>query len=184
MDFTAISVVVVTSIWLMIPAYVPNPSAVLLGGGTPVDFGRTMRGGRRILGDGKTYKGTIMGGLVGVVAGMILHGISPFIGAPSFGEFPELVLVLIGMSYGSLLGDMAASFFKRRFGLDRGASLPIVDQFDFLAGAWLITYLMAPAWFASNFTLPVIISAIIITPILHVGVNVIGYKIGKKDVSW
>ncbi|HUU07508.1 MAG TPA: CDP-archaeol synthase, partial [Thermoplasmata archaeon] len=42
-------------LWLMLPALIPNPAAVLVGGGTPMDLGRTWRG-RRVLGDGKTWR--------------------------------------------------------------------------------------------------------------------------------
>ncbi|MFH1470329.1 MAG: CDP-archaeol synthase, partial [Candidatus Micrarchaeota archaeon] len=42
---------------LVLPAYVANASPVILGGGTPVDFGRLFYDKKRILGDGKTWKG-------------------------------------------------------------------------------------------------------------------------------
>jgi len=53
-------VAVVTAVWLMLPAYIPNNAAVLGGGGRPIDGGRTL-GGHRMLGDGKTWRGTAIG---------------------------------------------------------------------------------------------------------------------------
>ncbi|MDD1705711.1 MAG: CDP-archaeol synthase, partial [Methanoregulaceae archaeon] len=41
----------------MMPAYVPNPVAAFLGGGRPIDGGNNFRDGRRIFGDGKTWRG-------------------------------------------------------------------------------------------------------------------------------
>ncbi|HDS59894.1 MAG TPA: CDP-archaeol synthase, partial [Thermoplasmatales archaeon] len=40
------------AVWLVLPAYLANASAVVLGGGTPIDFGKTWRD-KRLLGDGK-----------------------------------------------------------------------------------------------------------------------------------
>ncbi|MFB6219607.1 MAG: CDP-archaeol synthase, partial [Halobacteriaceae archaeon] len=57
--------VVGVALWAMLPAYVPNNAAVLVGGGRPIDGGRTWRG-RRLLGDGKTWRGTAGGVAAGV----------------------------------------------------------------------------------------------------------------------
>ena len=42
------------ALWIMLPAYVPNPVAALLGGGTPIDLRKNYSDGNRIFGDGKT----------------------------------------------------------------------------------------------------------------------------------
>ena len=55
----------------MVPAYVPNPVAALCGGGTPIDFNRNYSDGRRILGDGKTYRGLVCGVLAGIAVGAL-----------------------------------------------------------------------------------------------------------------
>ena len=41
--------------WMMFPALVTGPFAVLFGGGAPIDMGKKDSKGRRILGDGKTW---------------------------------------------------------------------------------------------------------------------------------
>ncbi|MFX0001513.1 MAG: CDP-2,3-bis-(O-geranylgeranyl)-sn-glycerol synthase [Candidatus Hodarchaeota archaeon] len=45
------------SLLLIVPAYISNASMVITGGGKPIDGGRTLRDGRRILGDHKTWNG-------------------------------------------------------------------------------------------------------------------------------
>ena len=55
----------------MVPAYVPNPVAALCGGGTPIDFDRNHSDGRRLLGDGKTYRGLACGVLAGITVGAL-----------------------------------------------------------------------------------------------------------------
>jgi len=179
--------VLITAIWLMLPAYLPNNFAVLFGGGAPLDFGRTFRDGRRILGDGKTFRGTIMGTLCGMAGGLVLNYVAsskPAWGIPSFGEGGELILVLFGLSFGSMMGDILASFFKRRVGLARGAPLFLIDQLDFVFGCWVLTFLLAPGWFEQNFTILIMIIVLIVTPLLHRVTNIIGYKIKAKKEPW
>ena len=83
-----------------------------------------------------------------------------------------------------MLGDMLGSFVKRRMGLKSGAPLPLVDQLDFVAGAWLLLFLFVHTWFIEHFSLDIIITVIIITPILHLLTNYMGYRMGRKKVPW
>ena len=53
MSAAEIAVMLLVGVWVFVPALLPNSAAVVFGGGTPVDFGRSWRG-KRILGDGKT----------------------------------------------------------------------------------------------------------------------------------
>ena len=170
---------VLTAIWLMLPAYLPNTAAALIKGKTQIDFGKNFLDGRRIFGDGKTYRGFLGGALCGFVLGLVQNASAGSLGFP---YFP--VDVLVYMSAGAMLGDLIKSFFKRRVKIERGRPFPLMDQLDFVFGAWLLTYLFARPWFSSNFTLPVIITVLVITPLLHLGMNAAGYKLGKKDVWW
>ena len=61
--------IIIQALWLIIPAYIANASAVLVGGGTPIDFGKNWKDGRRILGDGKTWNGLIVGAFFGITSG-------------------------------------------------------------------------------------------------------------------
>ncbi len=166
----------------MLPAYVPNSAAAALGGGNPIDCNRTWRDGRRLLGDGKTIRGFFGGVAVGCIVGMIqimLQGISPFSLLPSLTPLPVILLAT-----GALVGDMVKSFFKRRAGIERGGAWPFVDQYDFVAGALLFLLAGDPAFALTHITIPIIIVILVITPVLHRVVNIIGYKIGVKDVPW
>ena len=175
----------------MLPAYIPNPLAAVFGGGKPIDGGRTMGDGRRILGDGKTYRGLLAGVICGLLVGLLQMrllsgGFDAFgITLPAFGiSIVTSVTVILAMSCGSLFGDMFMSFFKRRLGLKRGAPLPIIDQLDFVLGAWLFTYILSPAWFTATFTLWIVVTVLVITPMLHLVSNIIGYFIGVKNEPW
>lgn len=180
--------VLILSIWLMLPAYIANPAAALFGGGTPIDMGRNFSDNKRILGDGKTIRGLIIGSLCGAVVGLLqialASNIAPYTHVSGYALTQASFIALLTMPVGALLGDMVKSFFKRRLGFDRGAMLPIADQLDFVAGAWALTLLLDYGWFTSNFTLAVIVTVLIITPVLHLGTNIVGFKLGKKKVPW
>lgn len=169
---------VIVAIWLMLPAYVTNASAAFFGGKTPIDGG-IFWGKNRLLGEGKTYEGFLKGFSCG-----FLFGIFQQLFLNSFGLFPFFLVTLFCLSAGAMLGDIVASFIKRRLGLKRGAPLPLVDQLDFVGGAWLLLFLFARDWFIEAFSLDVIIAVIIITPLLHLLTNYVGFKIGKKKVPW
>lgn len=174
----------ITAIWLMLPAYLPNNCAAIFGGGTPIDRGRNFYDNRRIFGNGKTYRGTVAGIVCGILAGAAQNAVAPSLGLPSFGDGIVALTVIIGLSAGAMLGDLVASFFKRRLGLERGAALFLVDQLDFVFGCWALLLILAPGWFLTNFTPPILLSVIVITPVLHRITNIIGYRIGAKKEPW
>ncbi|MEW5821179.1 MAG: CDP-2,3-bis-(O-geranylgeranyl)-sn-glycerol synthase [Cyanobacteriota bacterium] len=174
--------ILILTIWLMLPAYLANPAAAIAVykdiAPTPIDLGKKI-GNNRILGDGKTYKGLICGVLFGIILGFIQSQIAPTINLPVFS-----ISAIIALPVGSLMGDIIASFFKRRINMERGASFPLIDQLDFVFGAWLLTFLIDSNWFLEHFSLPIIISTLILTPMFHLIFNIIGYKIGVSKHPW
>jgi CDP-2,3-bis-(O-geranylgeranyl)-sn-glycerol synthase len=182
---------IIKALWLMFPAYIPNSFAAIFGGGKPIDGGRFLKDGRRIIGDGKTYMGFFSGIFFGVLTGSIQIWLNSNgfkilgIDVPAFGQnYIYALKVVFALSCGSLLGDLFKSFFKRRMNLKRGAPFPLVDQLDFVIGSWVFVYLISPEWFISNFTPNVTIIVLIITPLLHLATNIIGYFIGVKKEPW
>jgi CDP-2,3-bis-(O-geranylgeranyl)-sn-glycerol synthase len=176
--------VVVTALWAMLPAYIPNNVAVLAGGGRPIDGGRTM-GGRRLLGDGKTWRGTAVGWAGGAVLAVALnqiHGGAVDLLGVAVPTFP--IGAVLALPLGAMLGDIGASFLKRRTGRERGAPFPGVDQLDFVVGALACAVLAAPGWFTETFTLPVLAVVLVATPVLHVLTNGLAYALGLKDEPW
>ena len=172
---------VVIALWAMLPAYVPNNAAVLAGGGRPIDGGRTWNGDR-LLGDGKTWRGTAMGILAGAMLALVLNVIEPAVSDLVGFGLPSFPLgVVFALPAGAMLGDIAASFLKRRTGRQRGAAFPGVDQLDFVVFALLLAFLAAPDWFVDVFTLPVLAVVVVVTPLLHLSTNGIAFALGLKD---
>ncbi len=168
----------IKAILLIFPAYVANASAVVIGGGKPIDFGKTW-GGKPIFGKGKTWRGLIGGCLCGIATGCLINYFTSY-----FGNGIEAFTVIFALSFGALAGDLIKSFIKRRIGKKRGEKWIIADQIDFLLGAFLFTYILNKNWFLTNFKLHIIIFLLIITPAIHLATNIIAYLLKLKKVPW
>lgn len=176
--------IVAVAIWFMLPAYIPNNAAVVVGGGPPIDGGRYFRGAR-LLGDGKTWRGLVGGVLAGIVVAVGLNAVEPSLSTTleiSFPRFPQVAVVALPV--GALLGDISASFIKRRVGAKRGTSIPGLDQYDLVIGSLGLTALMAWGWLIEVLSLEIVLAILIITPVLHLLTNVGAYMLGLKEVPW
>jgi CDP-2,3-bis-(O-geranylgeranyl)-sn-glycerol synthase len=83
---------------------------------------------------------------------------------------------------------MTGAFIKRRLGMKRGQKAPVLDQYDFVTGALLLTALFFPDWVAAHYVndgaIVALIALLVFVPVLHRSVNIIGYKLGKKKEPW
>lgn len=148
----------------ILPAYIANASPVILGGGPPMDFGKKFGDGKRVLGDGKTWRGFFGGILAGTATGILLGS-----------AIPGLLL-----SLGTLVGDTVGSFAKRRMGMERGKPSALMDQLTFLFIALLFAYPFLPAYL-DVFGLVFLVA---LTYLLHVVSNVFAHRMGWKKVPW
>jgi len=175
---------VLKTIWLLLPSYLPNNFAVIFGGGRPIDLGRTFIDNKRIFGDGKTFRGFFSGIVGGISIAIFQYCIEKPLNIQIYSHlnFQDFIIIASLLSLGSIFGDLIGSFIKRRIGIERGGKAPILDQLDFL----IISLLMAslsPS-FSVLFSFEVIVTAIVITPALHITTNFIAYKLGLKNVPW
>jgi len=168
----------IEALWFVIPAYAANSFPVLMKGKLPLDFRKSYKG-KRILGDGKTFEGTIGGILFGFFLGTLQVLYQSQIPASWNLNLIQMTFpIVILMVLGTLAGQFISSFLKRRIGLERGAPLLIVDQLDFLVTALLFTALVfVPDTF-------IIVVLFIATPIIHWISNVFGYVIKFKQHPW
>ncbi|NDY41434.1 CDP-archaeol synthase [Dissulfurirhabdus thermomarina] len=95
--------------------FLPILGRALLGErlGAPVDLGRRFRDGRPVFGDHKTWRGLALA----VAGGAAVGGLTPF------GRGGGALLAALSMA-----GDLAASFAKRRMGLEGGHPVPLLDH--------------------------------------------------------
>lgn len=178
--------VIVKGLLAFLPALAANPLAVEFGGGTPIDGGKEWKG-KRILGDGKTWRGLFGGGVSGGILGIIIY----FLTSPFIDLYPgnyDMLITVFTLSFGAMLGDILASFLKRRIGRERGEKAPLLDQYDFFLGALLLSLILIPDWLLDTYYhqggLFALMLLLIAVPLLHRVVNIIGYRLGKKDEPW
>jgi len=178
----------------------------------PIDGGRTHSDGNRILGDGKTWNGLIGGSLTSGLLCMLIVGLvdqgslstvfddgstvfaSPLIGSEGTWfdiggtSFTAFILGTF-LGFACLLGDSTGSFFKRRRGLKREGEIsskaPLLDTLPFAIMVFLFgqLFLGTSVLAAEELRLPML-ALIAFTPVLHRSFNLIGYKIGWKDVPY
>ena len=171
-------------LWLFVPAYLANMSPVLVQGwfprlAGPIDGGRSF-GGRRILGDHKTWRGLLAGIVVGLATyelQRLLHlaGFAPGLALLDYADDPVLPGFLMGLGTG--VGDAVKSFFKRRVDIAPGASWPVFDQLDFFVGAYV---------FVSVVHVPPLLPTLACLPIVAAGsiaATAIGWALGLKE-AW
>lgn len=191
MDALGVLTIMFMGLVLFLPAMIPNSAAAFFGGGTPIDFNKTWRG-KRILGDGKTWRGFLGGILTGILLGILILQIAYMCGRTDdyfgYGQPYACLGVVCCLACGSILGDMCGAFIKRRMGLERGHNVPILDQYDFVIGAFVLTAIFFPDFVYNNYIegwhIAALIFLLAIMFAIHRGMNIIGYKMGVKKEPW
>ena len=176
--------VLVEAIWIILPAYAANGLTPLVGlkkKTHTIDRGRKFRG-QPLFGPGKTWEGlifgTLIGGLIGLVE-MLAYPYLPFSLSPEPLNIVAMSPILgLLLGFGALTGDIAGSFIKRRLKISRGKHVPILDQEDFLAGALLFSLLLV------SLEIEWVILLAVITPVVHITANAIGYLLKIKKQPW
>jgi CDP-2,3-bis-(O-geranylgeranyl)-sn-glycerol synthase len=90
-----------------------------------------------------------------------------------------LVGFLLGL--GALVGDMAESFIKRRMGFDRGAHLFLMDQLDYIFGAFFFAWTVVPL---QSIGLGHLILTCALTVPIHYIASVVAWKLKLKKNPW
>jgi len=164
-----LSLLILDAVKFIFPAYCANAIPVIVGGGRPIDFGKSFIDGRPIFGSHKTLRGFFSGLLVGTLAGLAMTVV---LGYPLFFGLVS--------SLGALLGDLCGAFVKRRLGIAPGGLLPVIDQIDFVVGAILVSL----PFVSQILSWPLALTVLIITPPIHLLTNYVAYKLHLKNNPW
>jgi len=164
---------------------VANAAPVFVDKGHPIDGGRSFTDGKRVFGDGKTVEGFLLGILAGTTVSLIQYFFSRII---------YQILLGVMLSVGALLGDLVGAFIKRRLGLPRGHPAPLLDQLDFVLGAYFIcavfnyvgggNFVVFGDLLPSNVQLQVVLISLYLVPLLHLLTNVGAYFLHLKRTPW
>lgn len=178
----------IRALYLFVPAFLANMAPVLAAYfgmleclNVPIDLNskwRTMP----LFGPHKTFRGFAVGIFFGILTAYTQFFLYQY---PLFRDISYLDYTLyspfvIGFlaGFGALFGDLIKSFFKRRFHIASGKPFFPFDQWDLVIGAYIFLS------FYIVFPFSYLIILLIITPILHLASNFVGYKLGLKDVWW
>jgi CDP-2,3-bis-(O-geranylgeranyl)-sn-glycerol synthase len=168
---------IVELIIFLLPAYLANSIPVVLGGGMPLDFRKTMDDGERILGDGKTIRGFV----AGVAAGTFIAGVITLLWPLSF--FASAQMQFLGgtaTAFGAMAGDAFGSFAKRRIKFKPGQPF-FPDTFLFIVFALIFVFPFISTKFYDIYNIAFCIG---LTLIMHPLFNIIANKAGLKRVPW
>ncbi|MEA3144331.1 MAG: CDP-2,3-bis-(O-geranylgeranyl)-sn-glycerol synthase [Thermoplasmata archaeon] len=193
---------ILRALWLFLPAYVANMAPVFVaklvpGWTAPIDGGRVGKDGQRILGPGKTWRGLAGGALAGGLVALAVAALAPHwgimrgldYGLPEVGA-PRVLLFGAFVGLMALVGDFVKSYFKRRRRIERGGSWFPFDQLDFvvfgLLGMAIGAGLLPSGWVSGHVlgNWVVLATLLVLTPLLHLLVNRVGYWLGLKEVPW
>ena len=174
----------------------------------PIDQGRNWYDGNRILGDGKSWNGLLGGSFVSALLMLTSHTLwegrsfensKPFVDpleltneSDWFWMFNDsLTAFILGFLLGlaCLIGDSLGSFIKRRKGLKREGDIsskaPILDTMPFAISIFLFGFILFPGQIFTQYVLVIpIIILLTFTPIIHRLTNILGYRMGLKDVPY
>ena len=173
-----------------------------------IDQGHNWYDGNRILGDGKSWNGLLGGSFVSALLMLTSHTLwdgrsfdnsKPFVDpleltndSDWFWVFNDsLTAFILGFLLGlaCFIGDSLGSFIKRRKGLKREGDIsskaPILDTMPFAISIFLFGFILFPGQILTQdvLVMPIII-LLTFTPIIHRMTNILGYRMGLKDVPY
>jgi len=157
----------------IVPLYIANATPILIHGKMPLDLNKKLFG-KPIFGKGKTIIGTISGIIAGTLAGALIAILFPY----SLLLIPNYLELSFALAFGAILGDLAKSFFKRRFGIKSGEKWELADQLDFIVGGIIISAIIR---------IPepgLVLVLLVATFFIHKGSNWVAHKLKLKKVPW
>ena len=167
-----------TVIWFLIPAFFANMAPVfvnkiLKNKGPPINI--------KLFGTHKTYRGFISG----IISSLVIISLQVYLYQYTFFknlsilDYNKINWMIYGFlfGFGSMLGDLIKSFFKRRIGIKPGAIFIPFDQIDYILGSFLLLSLVYfPGWI-------IFFISLIISFFANIIVNYIGYLLNFRDTK-
>ena len=173
MSFT---IVVLKSLYFFLPAYFANMAPVLFRG-IPF-FGRPVH--EKTFGKNKTWRGLLIAPIIGMIVFWLqqiayVNGFQAW-ALIDYSDFSILFGFLLGL--GAILGDLVKSYYKRKAEIKAGERWIPFDQIDFVIGGIVFSFFMfvPPA--------EVVLILLIVSPLLHIVANHLGYWLKIRKEKW
>jgi len=148
----------------------------------PIDPGALVRG-RPLFGANKTYRGVVAVAL-GSAVGYSLQSLVPELQPAVFRALPTVSVASLGFALGAsaMLSELLNSFLKRQLDVAPGAPgggramlvFYVLDQIDFLLGAWLVAW----PWVAP--TPSRVFWSILFVLVVHQAISGLGALLGMR----
>jgi len=179
---------ILSCLYFFLPAYFTNmtpplakKAGILKFLERPVDFGKNFLA-RPILGSHKTWRGAILGIIIGilVVKFQVWLYRFPLIKEISFFDYSKINFLFFGflISGGAVFGDLLFAFIKRRLNFPPGAPFLPFDQTNYVIGA----FLFLTAFFKID--IQIWLTIFLLTFFLHIIVNRLGYILKLHQAKW
>ena len=176
-------------LYFFLPAYFTNMTPPLIGKAgifnfldKPIDFGKNFFG-QPLLGSHKTWRGAILGIIVGILVTefqvWLYH--FPLIREISFfDDYYKINFLVFGflISGGAVFGDLLFAFIKRRLRLRPGTRFLPFDQTNYVIGAFLF---LTPFF---KIDIRIWLTIFLLTFFLHIVVNRLGYYLRLYQAKW
>ena len=177
---------IIKTFYLILPGIFANTAPILFKHtfkflAVPIDNNKTWNN-KPIFGKNKTWRGMILGILVGMLITYFQKYLYQFeaIKNISLINYADINILLLGflLGFGALAGDLVKSFFKRRVGIAPGQQFVPWDQIDSAVGGLLCLYIV--------YIPPIEVSILIIIMafFLSRGITLLGYHTGLRKEKW
>ncbi len=181
---------ILSCLYFFLPAYFANMTPPLARKANlfnfldwDVDFGRKFLG-QPIFGSHKSWRGAILGILIGLLVALIQGYLYQFpaIQRISFLDYGQINIFLFGflISAGAIFGDLTFAFIKRRLRMKPGARFIPFDQTNYVIGSAVFL----TAILKIEIIVWVWLTLFILTFLLHIIFNRLGYHLKLHCAKW
>jgi len=179
---------ILSCLYFFLPAYFANMTPPLMRRANlfnfldrEIDFGKKFLG-QPIFGKHKSWRGAILGILVGFLVALVQGCLYQFpaVQKISLLDYEQINIFLFGflISAGAIFGDLLFAFIKRRLKIEPGARFIPFDQTNYVIGAAIF---LTPIF---KIEIMVWITLFVLTFLLHIIVNRIGYYLKLHCSKW
>jgi CDP-2,3-bis-(O-geranylgeranyl)-sn-glycerol synthase len=168
--------IILKALYFFLPAYIANMAPILF---KKLPF-LSIPVWENKLGKNKTWRGVVVaivvGGLVFWLQKLAYNAGFKSMALIDYSDFSIMFGFLLGA--GAIVGDLVESYYKRKAGIKAGKSWAPFDQLDFVIGGIFFSFfLYVPQ-------IETIVILFLVSPILHVLFNYIGYLLGINKGKW
>ena len=169
---------IIEELYFALPIYIGNMMPVFVKKINFLDYPINSK----LFGEHKTYRGFVSAIFIAIIVFYIQSYFYDFeiIKKISLINYREENLILLGFlaGFGTMLGDLIKSYFKRKKNIKPGESWFPFDQIDYMFGALVFVYPVV------NLNLKNMLVLLLTAPFLHIIANYIGYFIGLRERKW